>query len=169
MPRSRHGYYRPPPSAETEAPALEAKDLANVYLQQFAAARLSFDQRRSYQLKIGLAIWGALLTLVVGLLKGSEINLEPDKRWILPVTGVLALITHLYFLAYSQKAGKVDQRKAECFERLLNEMTKVPTTHLEPVKLAIQNTQQGFGKGRWVEAAHMLVTVILVIAMIVLA
>ena len=158
----------PLPNA-VEPSNLESMDLANVYLQQFAAARMSFDQRRSYQLKIALAIWGALLTLTLGLLRGTEINLDPSRRWMLPAVGVLALLTHWYFLTYSQRAGKVDQRKAECFERLLNELTNVPTTHLEPVKQAIAATQRGFARGMWVEAAHMLVTGMLVVSILVLA
>ena len=158
-----------PEATEASSPTLEAKDLADVYLQQFAAARLSFDQRRSYQLKLGLAIWGALLTLVVALLKGNEVNLDPGKRWILPAVGVLALIAHSFFLGYSQKAGKVDQRKAECFEGLLNKLTSVPDEQLAPVREAIARTQTGLGRGKWVEVAHMLVTAILVVALMVLA
>jgi len=153
----------------------ELEDRANVYFQLFTAARLSFDQRRTYQLKIGLAIWAAVLTLILALVKKADIGLETGGMWALASAGWIALVIHVLFLWYGQKACKVDQKKAEYYEKLLKKTAGVSSDHWKEVEEdwkeveeAIKAVKRFPGSGRWVELAHFLITGVLVATLTVL-
>ena len=80
------------------------------------AAYNSFNDRRSYEWKLSLAIWTALAVLVAGLVQIDKAGGFPlhGKRygWIATVLGICLVALHVYFNNCIARANAIDKDMA---------------------------------------------------------
>jgi len=112
---------------------------APVRLQYVEALRLaayqSFNDRRSYEWKLSLAIWTALAVLVAGLvqpLQTGEVFPLHGRRYEIgaAVFGALVMLLHVYFNNCLARANTIDRKKVLNYTNHIESALKLANTDL---------------------------------------
>jgi hypothetical protein len=114
------------------------------------AAYQSFNDRRSYEWKLSLAIWTALAIVVVGLVRlqtGEVFPLHgPLYGIVATVVGILIVVLHIYFNNGMARANAIDKTR---FQHCASEMESILDLKTDPKVQALIDQLPAPPKGKW--------------------
>ena len=99
------------------------------YLEELRkAAYLSFNDRRSYEWKLSLAIWTALAIVIVGLAQQKLQDLTIPGTYfkvVAVVIGLLIIVVHVYFNNGMARANAIDKTRFQDYSRQIESMLEI--------------------------------------------
>lgn len=94
-----------------------------------SAAYDSFNDRRSYEWKLSLAIWTALAVLVAGLVQPLVFPLQGHRYGIVAsIVGFLIVLLHIFFNNGMARANAIDKIKGRIYENQIESALKLEDT-----------------------------------------
>jgi hypothetical protein len=112
-----------------------------------SAAWNSFDQRRSYEWKFGIALWTAQAIFTGTLLTQSSDKVFPlTGRWPVLLTasiGCIAVVIHAYWSKGISEANDSDRRKSDVYEKHMCPMVGV--SHKEEILPIVKGRLEKMG------------------------
>jgi hypothetical protein len=112
-----------------------------ITLQYLEALRLaaynSFNDRRSYEWKLSLAIWTAIAVLIAGLVQGEKFPFI-DRRFGIAATifGLFVVGMHFYFNVGIARANSIDKLRERVYSNLIMSIAGIQD------KIDLQSQQQ---------------------------
>ena len=141
------------------------KELTLEYLEKLRlSAYTSFNDRRSYEWKLALAIWTALAVLLAGLVQPTEATkifpFHGHKYGVIALTlGVAILLVQIYFNNGMARANGIDKAKALLYEKQIESMLdlKVDPALADDLKRRILSlpAQPHHRLGQWRQWGHL--------------
>jgi len=125
---------------ENPAKNQDEKIQLSVKLQYLEALRQaayeSFNDRRSYEWKLSLAIWTALAIVIVGVVQplkdGNPFPFHGRRYAIIAgIAGLMVIFLHIYFSNCVARANAIDRKKARDYNRRIESSLNLEDTDLK--------------------------------------
>ena len=130
----------------------------------------SFDKRRSYEWKIGIALWTAIASFIVITIKSKiTYNIRSLELIIASIIFVIIIIIHAFWIWDLRRANKLDKDIAIFFRDTI--MEKITISFPVPIKEQIDSIDKKGRKSKilslWSHIFQLVITLIFILLAVI--